>query len=287
MAEKELAIISNDIVKAAKDYLEATSLPKEALTSVLSMVKNHYGLLELIKYQRRLKPDKRKSFIGVSPGRVITDAKLVEIDDFVKLNGFPYNTLYIARDGNIAIRASGWRMKSQADPRCFKGWEKQPIQRTELSNGNVLFEVEVTAIFWTGEKYPAYGAADVNEVQSRRTSTEAAPSFVAMIAETRAKTRALRDALGLPFEVAEDVMLITETRYEAPVTGEGEITSAAELLARASREFSLRRKDILEILEVSSLGEITDLNKAWTKIKENKGATDRPEGAKEAKGNAG
>ena len=273
MAEgKELAIIGNNIVKAAKDYLEATSLPQEALTSVVAMVKNHYGLLELIKYQRRLKPDKRKSFIGTSPGRVITDLKLKEIDDFVQMNSFPYNTLYIARDGNIAIRASGWRMKAQADPRCFKSWEEEPSERIEQSDGNVLFRKHVVAVFWTGERYGAEGWADVKEVQSRRASTEASPSFVAMIAETRAKTRALRDAIGLPFEIAEDIIEAAEMRYEAPVIGEGEITSAAELLARASRECSLRRKDILEILGVSSLGEITDFPASWEKIKKAKEA---------------
>lgn len=277
MAEgKELAIIGNNIVKAAKDYLEATSLPQEALTSVLVMVKNHYGLLELIKYQRRLKPDKRKSFIGTSPGRVITDLKLREIDDFVRLNSFPYNTLYIARDGNIAIRASGWRIKAQADPRCFKGWREEATERIEQSDGNVLFRKHVTALFWTGEEYGAEGWADIKEVQSRRASTEASPSFVAMIAETRAKTRALRDAIGLPFEIAEDVIAVNEAKYEPPTVGagEGEITSTAELLAKASREFSLRRKDILGILGVDSLGKIDDLPAAWEKIKKRKGAGD-------------
>jgi len=77
----------------------------------------------------------------------------------------------------------------------------------------------------------------------------------------------LRDAIGLPFEIAEDVIEAAEAEYQPPAPApSGEITSIAELLARAQKEFGLRRKDILNILGVNSLGEITDLQASWEKI---------------------
>jgi len=265
--DKNLIITTSNIIQAAKAYQEAASLPPEAMTSIISAVQAAYGLEQLIKRQRRLPPEKRKALVSVSPGRVITDTKLKEIDEFVVTNRIPYNCLYIAKDGNIAVKASGWRLRAQADLRCFKGFEEKPIEMQVLDDGNILFRKEVVAVFWNGSRFPATGFADINEVQSRRTMTEAPPSFVAMIAETRAKTRALRDAIGLPFEIAEDVIEAAEAEYQPPAPApSGEITSIAELLARAQKEFGLRRKDILNILGVNSLGEITDLQASWEKI---------------------
>jgi len=63
-----------------------------------------------------------------------------------------------------------------------------------------------------------------------------------------------------------------------PVSAPGELKSAADLLARAYRELGLRRNDILRILGVSSLGEITDFDKAWEVLVD----ACRSEGAEEA-----
>ena len=252
-------IVAEAILTAAERYQQAASLPPEARTSVINMVKNLYGLLNLVRYQRRLKPEKRRSLVSTSPGRVITDAKLREIDDFVKMNCIPYNCLYLTKDGNIAVKAMGWRLKAQADPRCIKGFENVRMT-VEERDGVTTYTCEGDLVFWTGERYHASGSASTDEDRATRTPH----AHLRMIAETRMQTRAMRLAIGLPYEVAEDVAEVEAIEVSAqPVSAPGELKSAADLLARAFRELGLRRNDILRILGVGSLGEITDFDKAW------------------------
>ena len=269
--EPEMDFMQPSLISAAKKYLEATSLPPEALTSVLSMVSSHYGLMNLIKYQQKLPSDRRKSMVGTSPGYVVTDGRLQEIDAFVRMNNLPYNVLYISRDGSIAIKAAGWRMRAQADPRVFKGWDDTPVELVNLADGNIMFRKRVTAIFWTGETFSAEGACDLHEMQSRRQKTESPPSFALMVAETRSKTRALRDAIGLPFEVAEDIV----AGELAAIPAASELLPAikpskmgiSEFLA-ACKERGMKVTDIVARLQIKNLGEILDYQTALQKLQE-------------------
>ena len=274
--EERSLVITPKILTEAERYQEAASLPPEAKTSILNMVKNLYGLENLVRYQRRLKPEKRRSLVSTSPGRVITDAKLREIDDFVSMNCIPYNCLYLTKDGNIAVKAMGWRLKAQADPRCIKGFENVRMT-VEERDGVTTYTCEGDLVFWTGEHYHASGSASTDEDRATRTPH----AHLRMIAETRMQTRAMRLAIGLPYEVAEDVAEVEaiEAPPAQPVSAPGELRSAADLLARAWRELGLRRNDILRILGVSSLGEITDFDKAWEALVE---ATGGQTGTEEA-----
>lgn len=269
----ELAILEDGIIHAAKNYLQATSLPPEALTSVIAMVRSYFGLEALIEYQLSLPPERQKNMVGTSPGYIVTDLRLKEIQDFVRMNRFPINCLYIAKDGSIAIRATGWRLKAQADPRIFKGWEDTPVEIIPLGNGNILFRKRVVAIFWTGERFSAEGAVDMEEMQGRREKTKAPPSFAFMISETRAKTRALRDAVGLPFEIAEDVVaaaVVEETTAIVPVTSAVVPVKSAkmgisEFLSKC-KSLGLKVPDILARLGKKNLGEITSYEEALDKL---------------------
>lgn len=266
---KELLVfIESGLIAAAKAYMEAANLPKEALPSVIHAARSHFGLETLVEYQMGLHPDRRRAMVGATPGFVITDLRLKEIDDFVRMNRFPYNCLYIAQDGSIAIRATGWRLKAQADSRIFKGWEEEPTEIIKLDDGNILFRTRVVAVFWTGDRFPAEGAVDLTEMQTRRRKTDAPPSFALMISETRGKTRALRDAIGLPFEIAEDVVAgqeqITVEATVAPVTT---LTlarmSVVEFLGRCRTELHLQVPAILSGLNIKNLGEVSNYNAAF------------------------
>jgi len=265
----EAALVESRALEAAQRYTETVSLPPEAKTSVLNMVRNHFGLVDLVERQLKLPADERRKMVSIKQGRVITDTKLKEIDDFVKHNCVPYNCLYVTDDGTIAIRAAGWRIKCQADPRCLKGFENV-THKVEDLNGTIVYTYEGDLVFWTGERYHATGSASTDEARASRTPM----AHLRMIAETRMHTRAMRLAIGLPYEIAEDVVEAEEGKAlpfpEVPPVS-GELRSVADLLARAWRELGMKRGDILQILSINSLGEITDLDEAWEKLERHKG----------------
>ncbi len=284
LESNQLHIIGAPILAAAKQYIEATSLPKEALTSVISMVKSHYGLENLISYQQGLPWQRRANMVGVAPNYIISELRLKEIDDFVSMNRFPYNTLYIAKDGNISVKANGWRMKAHADSRCFKGWECEKTEMVKMEGGNIMFRKQVTAVFWTGERFIAEGAADMSEMQSRRQKTEAPPSFAFMIAETRAKIRAWRDAIGLPCEIAEDVVIGEQLReIGEPIVDNIQLAikeppvklspptriGAPEFLRTCKDELKLSIPDIMSKLGIKNLGDIKSYEEALKSLRIN------------------
>lgn len=281
--------VPDSVVETARHYAEVAGLPKEASSSVVAAVSAYFGLKRLISQQQKLPPEVRKAM--VSARITITDHMLKLIDQFVKQNLFPYNTLYVAPDGNIAVKASGWRVRGQADPRVFKGWRDEPTEKIDLADGNILFRKRVTACFFDGSEYPAEGWADVKEVQSRRAKTEAPPSFVAMIAETRAKVRALRDAIGVPYDIAEDVLALEEPRTtqfveqaQFPEKGVSDKVPSESVevvgmtipvfLSRCYRDLGLALPKVLEKLGVSKVEEIPNLEKAYEQLEKSKGSVE-------------
>lgn len=276
--ELTLTLVQPSVMSAAKQYLADAGLPKEALPAVIQTAQAHFAMEKLIAHQASLPPKGRVNLVSVAPGNVITDLRLAEIDQFVQMQRFPFNTLYIAKDGNIAIRASGWRMKAQADARIFKAWETTPTEIVHLEDGNILFRKSVTAIFWTGERFSAEGACDLNEIQGRRKETKAPPSFAFMIAETRAKVRAWRDAIGLPFDIAEDVIAGEAQVSTAivPVEVVRPTTGVVRFLAEC-KELGLKVPDILARLGIANLGDIKSYDEALAKLrKETHGTEQQP-----------
>lgn len=259
--------IDLNIVEATKNFLEITGLPKDAFIPVLNMVQQHFALQNLIDRQRSLPDSARASLVGSR--QTITPVKLRIIDDFVATYGFPYNALYIAQDGNVAVRSMGWRMKALADPRVFRGFEDTPIEMINLEDGNIVFRTRVVALFLTGEKFPAEGWSDINELQARRANTQAPPSYAAMICQTRAHTRAWRLALGLPFDIAEDIISTTEEATKettAIVTAEPQGMGISQFLAEC-KEIGLKVPDILARLNITNLGQIADYREALIKLR--------------------
>jgi len=266
----ELTVMDSNVVSEAKKYLEATSLPQEALTSALIMVRNHQNLAKLIDHQKKLDPERRKRMVGTQPQKPISDSKLAEIDEFAESNMIPYNCLYITKEGDIAIRAAGWRMRAQADPRILKGFENV-IGSMENIDGTDVYTSSGELVFWTGERFPAVGSASSDEPRGSRTPK----AHLRMIAETRMQTRAFRLALGLPYEIAEDVAEAEQSGQQPPQPeAEGEVDSAPKLLASARQKYGLDRNAILEILsnewgtDLKSLGGISDFAQAWDTIEE-------------------
>lgn len=258
------AFVSNDIVESARRFIEIANLPKEALPSFISAAQAYFALKKQVADELRLSIDKKKSLVGTPPGMVLSDNRLKDVERFSRSNGFPLSTLYIAKGGAIAAKAVGWRARIQADPRCMKGFENV-VHKQEVIDGQTIFITEGTLMFFTGERYPAVGSASSDEPRGGRTPV----AHLLMIADTRCQTRAFRMALGLPLDIAEDV-IDTERQLPAaePFTAEGEVKNIADLIARANSELGLRRKDILDALGVGSLGEIEDLMAAWAKLQE-------------------
>lgn len=267
----ELVLVQPNVMSAAKRYLADAGLPNEALPAVIQTAQAHFAMEKLIAHQVTLSAKGRANLVSVAPGNVITELRLAEIDQFVQMQRFPYNTLYIAKDGNIAIRASGWRMKAQADARIFKAWETTPTEIIHLEDGDILFRKSVTAIFWTGERFSAEGAACQSELQARRKDTKAPPSFTFMVSETRAKVRAWRDAIGLPYDIAEDVMAGEAQRDMAIVPVEAArpatpTTGVVKFLAEC-KKLGLTVPDILARLGIANLGAIKSYDEALEKLR--------------------
>lgn len=271
LREAPLAFVGGQIVEAAQSYLSITGLPKEALPSVIQAVSSHFGLKKQVRRELRATPEKKRAMVGVPQGKVLTDIKLREVEEFSRINSFPMSTLYITQQNTVAVKAVGWRARAHADPRILKGFENIKFARSEEGGNVALYECSGDIVFWTGERYPALGAASSDEPRASRTPV----AFLKLIAETRMQTRAIRLALGLPFEVAEDVMAGEEARETEPQAkaapqqpGEvSPIRNAADLLARAQAEYGLRRADVLAQLGKSRLEEIQDFDAAFGQLK--------------------
>ncbi len=257
--------IPSDTIRTALAYQQATGLPKEAVPAIVAAANAHFGLKKLIRHQLRLHPEKKKAFIVVPKGRVLTDSKLKECEEFSRLNQVPLSSLYVTDTGAVTIRATGWRYKVQGDPRCFKGFENTKIEKT-VEEGITTFTVEGDLVFWSGDRYHCMGAASSDEPRAGRTAV----AFLKMIAETRFQSRGMRLALGLPFETAEDVIVGEEVMSAPSPEPGGKIKGTADFLARAQAEKGLRRADILKQLGLTSLSEIADLEEAYGRLEEAK-----------------
>lgn len=254
----------------ARAYVQAVNLPPEAAPAVVAAMQAAEGLRGTIAKQSKMDGKGRRALVGTPANYVITDLRLKELDEFVHSNGIPYHCLYITREGQIAIRASGWIAKGMASPRIFKGWDGEPLEIRPLENGNLLFRKAVAALFWTGERFPAEGLIDLHELQARRQRTEASPAIAGMIAETRAKSRAMRGVVGLPYDIAEDVEAPppAPSRPAPPAPGDdAPPTTLREFLARCYRVLGLNRTQVYAILKVSDGAGITDFAGAWETVR--------------------
>ena len=266
-----LPFADSQFIATATRYTEMMNLPKEAVSAVLVTAQAANGLNKLIRKQMKLTSVQRKAL--VQSRDVIGDIQLKDIDEFVQANKMPYNVLYISQDKKVAIRAQGWNYKLQTDPRIMKCWEPDPIvaEMTTLPDGNIMFTAKATLVFWNGQRFPETGTSDIAEIQSRRPNTPAPPSFAAMIAVTRAKARCIRAAIALPYDIAEDVQDVENTKGSpvievkaTPVTNAP--TNKAQLIARAMGDFKLSMKDMIALLGKKSIDEVMDFPEAWKVI---------------------
>ncbi len=200
MAENtDLALLgSNNVIEAAKQYVQAMSMPAEATSSVLRTMQAAKALKEMVESQLKLKPETKRKMLVTK--EAVGDMLLASIDEYVASNTFPYAYIAIIQ-GKIYPMALGLNFKMLADPRIFRGWELVS-KEVVTSEKNYVCRVTKRAIFANGETYEATGVADLIEVMQRNKA--ATPAIVEMKSETRAERRACLKALPLMGMIVED-----------------------------------------------------------------------------------
>jgi len=243
--EHLIPFVERSLVLAAQEYIETVGLPKEALPSVISAAQTKMALEKIVNEQRALPDEARRELISSSQS--ITEPLLAKADEVVATTGFPYHALYITKDSQVGVKAMGWRLKGRSDPRIIKEWSVIERRVEELPDGSRRYVVEKTLHFWNGESYTSIGSCSSAEPLRR----DAPASILEMIAETRAETRALRSALGLPFEIAEDLEDTERRRFvEVGPSERSEEWNFLRFIRECRRELGLGAPEAANLLGV-------------------------------------
>jgi len=266
---KTQLIVPHSEIEVGREYLESVNLPPEALPSIIISYQTALAIKKMIEEERKLTQDQRMALVAAKDDIVITPFVAEKVERFVKDFQFPYSTLYLSQTGNtitVNPKAIGWRMKLRADPRIFKSWEPVSVDYKEFPDEKIV-TVRLVAHFWNGESYSATGSCSSKE----RGKKDWPFSTLEMTAETRAQNRAIRASLGLPFEVAEDVIEWQEQEraletFETTSAPSEEMTRMKFItIARVELGYSVR--DILARLGVTKITDISDFAEALEKLK--------------------
>lgn len=271
------------LMAEVKEFCGTLGLPPEAASSVLRSAQSYRNLQEIVEKQKALSVEDRKALVDSK--QALSSGGLRLVDTVVASLGLPYNVISLIQ-GKPYVKAEGLRLLVQADPRILKSFQTEKV-RGEWHDANYIAEFRATLEFWGGGVFSATGSADLQEIQSRRDRSEAPPSFVDMIAETRAKRRAGREAVSLPVGISEDFEEGQENGKRGPNVKKvnadtGEIVEGEEgeqkeqsvnkpqnkgqLLAFAMSQYKLKKQDVEAIVALATITDQAGTEKAWDTI---------------------
>ncbi len=222
-----------------------------------------------IAKQSRITWMKKREMIPGGAGATQETVRLV--DNIVKLTGIPYN--YIAlipgnRGSSVQpyIMADGWFLKARCDERGIADITYD-VKIDEMNQSCLVY---CWLTLGTGQKFQGAAYKRLSDEKSK-TST-----MTALVNKciTQARGKAAYLAVGVQFPgIAEDVQDYVDAEVkviEKIVPKNGSIANTAVLMSKAKQEYGLDLPGILKILGVTGLGQIQDLQEAWSKIQASK-----------------